>query len=109
MIFLPISQTVHVRFNLFAEKQTKHFILAALKVSEKQQGCYVYFGASRQVLYVGKSDTLYIRLLNHTNSSKGFEKQNPEWQALGIVFSDNPLLTEKELIRQLNPSQNKQI
>lgn len=109
MIFIPISTNIHAQFHLFAEKETKQFLLAKLKMSDIQTGCYVYFGTDRQVLYVGKSETLHARLLNHTHSSKGFEKLFPEWQSLGIIFSDNPLLTEKELIRQLNPSQNKQL
>lgn len=108
MIFLAISDTMHVRFDLFAERETKSFLLAQLKSLPIQSGCYVYFGVEKTILYVGKSDALHSRLTHHATAKRGFEKQNPDWQAIGILFSDNPLLTEKELIRQLNPITNRQ-
>jgi excinuclease UvrABC nuclease subunit len=104
MLFLSFSEITHIKFNAFCLKNTKAMLLAWLE-KELQTGCYVYFDEKTNPLYVGKSKALASRLAHHS-TAKGIEKQILDWYSIGIVFSDNPHLTEKELVRTLQPRLN---
>jgi excinuclease UvrABC nuclease subunit len=106
MIFLPVSNTTHLSISAKCYKGTKGMLIAWLSMQPIKSGCYIYFDKSGVVLYVGKSNTLASRLTHHS-TPQGVEKLIPEWFCIGIVFSNNPHLTEKELTRTLQPKLNK--
>ena len=107
MSLISLNDNQHIILDLYAERDLKGFLLAILKNNVQQSGCYVYFGENKTVLYVGKSDSLFSRLVQHKKSKIGFETVCDDWTALGVVFSDNAILTERELIRQFQPQHNK--
>jgi excinuclease UvrABC nuclease subunit len=106
MIFLPLSNTAHISIAAKCYKGTKSMLIAWLYMQPTKSGCYIYFDKNGLVLYVGKSNTLSSRLTHHS-TPQGVEKLIPEWYCIGIVFSNNPHLTEKELTRTLQPKINK--
>ncbi len=103
MTFTTIRSDFIVRFDVFASQKHKALILAA--IGDRKTGCYVYLDADDTPLYVGKSSDLVSRLKQHA-TPKGIEPKIPHWKYLGIIFSDNPHLTEQELILQLQPTLN---
>lgn len=106
MIFMPVSDTNHIKMDAKCYKDTKSFLIAWLNNHELKSGCYIYFDKNENPLYVGKTNTLHSRLLHHA-TSQGIERAIPDWYFLGVIFSNNPHLTEKELIRALQPPFNK--
>lgn len=103
MTFTTVAHQYIIRFDVFASQKHKSLILAA--IGDKKKGCYVYLDAHDNPLYVGKSNDLVSRLKHHA-TPQGIECKIPDWCYLGIVLSDNPHLTEQELILQLQPRLN---
>lgn len=106
MIFYPITNTNHLTLSAKCYQGTKEMLIAWLSKQPIKSGCYIYFNKEGDALYVGKSNTLYSRLTHHS-TPQGVEKLIPEWFCIGIIFSMNPHLTEKELTRSLQPKLNK--
>lgn len=106
MCLLAIDKAHHLIFDLYCERELKGFLLAILKNQDTKGGCYIYL-KGKTVVYVGKSDALFSRLTQHKNAKNGFENTCDDWTDIGVIFSDNPILTERELIRQFQPQYNK--
>jgi hypothetical protein len=105
MYFITVNGTLTLKFNLYAAKNLKSLLIAAMGKKKAQCGCYVYFGAQNEPLYVGKSRDLVTRLTQQ-GTPNGIENFF-DWKCLGIVFSEDPHLTEQLLIQQLRPAHNK--
>ncbi len=105
MTFFVLPNGLPLIFDLAATPETKELLLAHLAILGEKSGCYVYFDAEKQALYVGRSGQLATRLM-FQGTKKGIEKK-ADWHTLGVIFSDNPQLLEKELIMKLQPLHNK--
>lgn len=107
MTFTTLRGTYIIRFDVFASNSHKSLILAA--IGNDKKGCYIYLDADFIPLYVGKSTDLTSRL-KHQATPKGIESKMMEnktdWKYLGVILSNNPHLTEQELIAQLQPTFN---
>lgn len=104
MLILPVTSTHHLTLDYFCQKETKPLLLAYL-VNEERSGCYIYFDAQYQPLYVGKSGALHSRLKSHA-TAKGVECKMPEWYFIGVVITENPHYKEAELVRMFSPKYN---
>jgi excinuclease UvrABC nuclease subunit len=105
MFFITVNGSLTLKFNLYAAKNLKHLILAGIGKKSAHGGCYVYFNAQNEPLYVGKSRDLANRLTQQ-GTPRGIEYFF-DWAYLGVVYSDDPHLTEQLLIQQLQPLHNK--
>lgn len=80
--------------------------LEELQCLRKKQGVYFLYNESKQLVYIGESGNMYVRLLEHIVESK---KIFSYFKAVEIDNKTSCQLMEIKLISELQPSYNQLI